>query len=514
MKKLISSFILMSMFFSTVFAQKALSPSFFEKADAFFKKNVDRGLVDYTSLRDDTQLKDLIKVIAQADLSQADKSTKQAFYINAYNINVIDQAVALYPLNSVQSAPRFFDRKVITVAGQQLSLNQLEKEKLLKPYSDARFHFVLVCGAIGCPPITSFAYTPALLSKQLDQQTRIAINNSQFIQLDAVGKRVSISKIFQWYAGDFGGNTKSILRFINEYRAEQIPADYKVDYYEYDWTLNEQGNTSSSDLNPTLGANASRYVVSAAIQKGSIEVKWFNNLYTQRTGSEGNLTDRSTFLTSSLSFLYGLNNRFNIGFDLRYRQVRNDNLPSSALGVLSLGDGPDRRQGITAVGPKIRYAPFEGLSNFSIQSAFLFATGSDLAGSSDRPYIDWNGSTWNTQFFNDFSLGNNFSLFTEVDFLLEDIGSKEDGHLNRFSTPATVILSYFPNPKTTLYALTGFSPYWQSDFDYFAQAGFGAKYQFTPKLELELLYTGFTNKFLSDTGGKAATYNLGLRFNL
>ena len=514
MKKLISSFVFMSVVFSTVFAQRALSPSFFEKADAFFKKNVEQGLVDYASLKTDAQLKGLIKIIAQADVSQANDATKQAFYINAYNLNVIDQAVALYPLNSVQSATKFFDRKAITVGGQKLSLNQLEKEKLLKPYGDARFHFVLVCGALGCPPITSFAYTPALLSKQLDQQTRIAINNPQFIQLDAASKRVAISKIFQWYVGDFGGNTKSVLKFINEYRSDKIPAGYKVDYYEYDWTLNEQRSQGSSDSNPSLGANASRYVVSAAIQKGSIEVKWFNNLYTQRTGNEGNLTDRSTFLTSSLSFLYGLNSRLNVGFNLRYRHVRNDNLPSSALGVLSLGDGPDRRQGITAVGPQIRYAPFEGLPNFSIQSAFLFATGSDLAGSNDQPYIDWNGSSWNTQFFNDFSLGNSFSLFTEIDVLLEDIGAKEDGHINRFSTPATVILSYFPNPKTTLYALSGFSPYWQSDFDYFAQGGFGAKYQFTPKLELELLYTAFTNKFLSDTGGKAATYNLGLRFNL
>ncbi|MFK7934541.1 MAG: hypothetical protein AB8G22_13610, partial [Saprospiraceae bacterium] len=68
--------------------------------------------------------------------------------------------------------------------------------------------------------------------------------------------------------------------------------------------------------------------------------------------------------------------------------------------------------------------------------------------------------------------------------------------------------------KTTLYALGGFSPYWQSDFDYFAQAGLGAKYQFTPNVEIELLYTAFTNEFLQSINGDAATYNLGFRFNL
>ena len=97
--------------------------------------------------------------------------------------------------------------------------------------------------------------------------------------------------------------------------------------------------------------------------------------------------------------------------------------------------------------------------------------------------------------------------------MLEDIGGK-DNNINRFSTPVTAIFSYNPSSKITIYTLGGFSPYWQSEFDYFAQAGVGAKYQFTPNLELELLYTDFTNKFLSKTGGQAATYNLGLRFNL
>ena len=142
---------------------------------------------------------------------------------------------------------------------------------------------------------------------------------------------------------------------------------------------------------------------------------------------------------------------------------------------------------------------------------YHFRSGEDLTGNDTEPFIDWNGATWWTQFFNDFAIGNNFSLFTEVDFLLEDIGN---GNLNRFSTPATLIFSYNPTPKITLYTLGGFSPFWQEDFDWFAQAGLGAKYQFTPNLELELLYTDFSNKFLNETGGQAATYNLGFRFNL
>ncbi|MEM9921340.1 MAG: hypothetical protein AAF990_24785, partial [Bacteroidota bacterium] len=295
-----------------------------------------------------------------------------------------------------------------------------------------------------------------------------------------------------------------------------ITPSAKITYYDYDWSLNNASATSSDAFEdtPSSANNASRYVVSSAIPKGSIEVKIFNNLYTQRTGSEGNLTDRSTFLTSTMSFLYGITNHFNLGFNTRYRRVRNDRLPSSALDVLGSGEAGSSRQGLTAFGPQIRYAPVKAWQNFSIQSSFVFPIGEDLAGNSSQPYIDWNGATWHTQFFNDFSIGNNFSLFTEIDVLWEDIGSQSEGNINRVSTPAILIFSYNPDKKTTIYTLGGFSPFWQDQFDYFVQAGIGVKYQFTPKLELELLYTDFTNKFLNDTGGQAATYNIGFRFNL
>ncbi len=512
MKSLLITLFANLLLVNIIFAQ-SIDQSFFNQADAFFKKNVKNGLVDYANLKNDAGLKSLIKAVENADLGNADQATKKAFYINAYNLQVINAATQLYPLNSVQSVGGFFDRKKVTVANKSLTLNNLEKQYLLKPYNDARLHFVLVCGALGCPPITTFAYQPSQLDQQLDQQTKLAVNNPKFIRVN--GNTAELSQIFNWYAADFGGNKTNILKFINKYRTQDIPQSSKVKYYDYDWTLNDTA-ASSAAVSGTdeEAANAGRYIVSSTIPKGGIELKVFNNLYTQRTGSKEALVDRSTFFTTSVSFLYGLNNRFNVGFATRYRRVLNDQLPSSPFSVFGSNADSNSRQGFTAFGPQIRYAPVEKWTNFSIQSSFVFPIGEDLAGSATQPYIDWNGATWWTQFFNDFSIGNNFSLFTEVDLLWEDIGNSGDGHVNRFSTPATLIFSYSPNAKTVLYALGGFSPFWQSEFDYFTQAGIGAKYQFTPNVELELLITDFSNKFLNETGGQAATYNIGFRYNL
>lgn len=493
-------------------AQSSIDNQFFEKVDAFMKSNVKNGQVDYANLTKDKNLSSLVGTVATAKLNGLDSKTKQAFYINAYNLLVIKGAIDNYPLSSVLKVNGFFDAKKVKVAGESITLNQLEKDKLLKTYKDSRFHFVLVCGANGCPPITDFAYMPAKLEEQLEQQTRKALNDNDFIKVNNSAQTAQLSQIFNWYKDDFGGNKSSAIDFINKYRSTKIPASYKVSFYEYDWSLNTQGGaTGSIETNTSNSANDNRYVVSAAIPKGTTETKIFNNLYTERTGNGEQLTDRSTFFTTSLSFLYGVSNRFNAGIDMRYRRVNKDAADTSPFAVLGNPSTAQTRQGITSVGPKIRWAPTSALPNFSIQSTFSIPVGKDLEGTADEPYIDWDGSTWWTQFFNDFTIGDRFSLFSEVDVLIEDIGDEAD--LNRFSTPVTAILSFFPNPKTTLYVLGSYSPYWQKEFDYFAQAGVGAKYQVSSDFEIELLYTGFTNGFLQSVNGQASTFNIGFRYS-
>ena len=493
-----------------------ISSQFFDDTHNFLGSVVSNGKVDYQAVKGSTELQALIDYIANADVSGDDDNTKQAFYINAYNLLVINEAAKAYPLQTLNDVSGFFDRKSHTIAGERFTLNSFEKDFLLKEYKDPRYHFVLVCGALGCPPITNFAYTPILLEQQLERQTKKSLNDPNFVRTG--DGRVGLSQIFEWYRSDFGGNRKAVIEYINGYRDNKLSVGSKVYYYNYDWTINDvEVANSSAGLSAGGGANAARYIVSSTIAKGTWEYKVFNNLFSQRTGNdgEGNLTDRSSFYTLTYNVLYGLSDRFNIGYTGRYRRTRNDNLPSSVLSVLgnseeNLTNG--QRSGFTGAGPQIRWAPVKKWSNFSIQSQFLFSIGSDLqgrGGPDPLPFLEWEGNIWWTQFFNDFAIGSNWSLFTELDFLIEDFGETD-----RISTPATAILSYNASKKTIFYALAGYSPFWISDFEYFRQFGIGTKYQFTPKLELEVLYTDFNNTFLGNTGGQAATYNLGLRFNI
>ena len=215
--------------------------SFTEKADALLSARVAEGRVDYEAIKQDRSRMDpLYRQLGEVSLEDASEAEKKAFYINAYNIITIYQVVKHYPVKSPQDIAGFFDQQKHTVAGELLTLNELEKEKLLTPYQDPRVHFVLVCAAASCPPLADFAYRADQLDKQLDQKTRQALNDDQFIRVMKDRKKVELSKIFEWYQDDFLKKAASPLAYINQYRDEKISTSYDVGYYEYDWTLNQQ----------------------------------------------------------------------------------------------------------------------------------------------------------------------------------------------------------------------------------------------------------------------------------
>jgi hypothetical protein len=453
-----------------------------------------------------TDMNEMRTLIGEMDLSEFNDLEKQSFYINAYNILVIDQIAKNYPTTSVKEISGFFDRTNYSVGGEQLTLNDIEKNKLLKVFEDSRFHFVLVCGAKDCPKLWNHSFSSEKLEEQLELRTSIVLNDPSFIKVSKTA--IGLSEIFKWNRFEFGGK-KDILQWLNRYRLIPLDLNSKINYYPYDWTLNDVAYRENSSYESAN--NSFRYVTSAAIPKGGIEVKIFNNLYTQKDGNGQTLNQRSNYFTTSFSFLYGKSSRFNIGFVSRYRRVVNSTLPSSALEIFQSANGQNGRQRFTAVGPQIRWAPVTSWPNFSLQSSLTFPLGSNLSGSVEKPFLDWAGPVFLTQLFNDKSISDKFSLFTELDLLVEEIGGA--GKSNRVSTPITGIFSWFPKKNLTVYGLLGYSPYLVQPYDYFTQLGLGFKYQISVNFELEILVTDFSNRYLQSVNGEAATYNLGFRYS-
>ena len=237
MRKNISLVIVL--FLTAAFAFAQSTSDFFSKSDAFFKANVKNGRVAYKAIKDNpTALNELLEMAKGISVSKDNANEYQAFWINGYNLLVIDGIVKNYPIKSPLDKPGFFDGHKNEIGGTKITLNDIENKLLRKNFpKEPRFHFVLVCGGLGCPPIISEAYTPAKLDSQLETQTKLAINDPNFIRVTK--NKVKVSQIFEWYPGDFKQDGKKLVDFINQYKAEKLPEKAKVSYYLYDWTLNE-----------------------------------------------------------------------------------------------------------------------------------------------------------------------------------------------------------------------------------------------------------------------------------
>lgn len=495
--------------------------AFLDEADAFFKAQVNNGQVNYAGLnQDNAPLKSLVKQIAGMNVSQLTDAERKAFYINAYNISVIDGIIENYPTKSPLKIGGFFDGLKHNIAGDNITLNQLEKERLLKVTGDEKLHFVLVCAAVSCPPIATFAYRPEKLDAQILERTQLALNNPEFIQVNNKQKKVELSEIFKWYPGDFADKAPSIIDYLNKYRKEAIPTSYGTGYYTYDWTLNGQkGGAKSAKKSDEPTSNLQNFTPSVLLKKGQVELNSFYNIYTQRNirnsaGDKVSLAQRQSFFNAMYQVTFGVSksSRLNLGFDLAVSAFSNGNSPFSPV----FQSGDVNEVAIAAIGPSVRFTPFKKVMNLSVRSAFWFPGGRNLE-NRDGAFVAHDRYTWITQVFYDQKLNEQWRLFLESDLIYRF--ARRDDQVNFFRTPVTGILSYFPSQKVSLFALYQYSPRFErvsNGFDeqfglsqWFQQAGAGIKIQLTDKLGIEASTTTF---FASRNDGGGTTLNLGFRY--
>ncbi|WP_340153266.1 DUF547 domain-containing protein [uncultured Marivirga sp.] len=225
----------------SVMASGQAITKFNAEVDAFLKNYVLNGKVDYKRLKNNFQdVEKLYNSIATLKINDLSKNETKALYINAYNIIVIRQITEYFPLKSAIDKNGFFDKVKHNVGGEMLTLDQIEKGKVIIPFQDPRVHFAFSCAAASCPELADFAYTANNLEAQLNERTTNAVNNPDFTKVQPNNNLVEISKIFKWYERDFKMESNDALSYINKYRTNKIPENYKVEFYEYDWSLNIQ----------------------------------------------------------------------------------------------------------------------------------------------------------------------------------------------------------------------------------------------------------------------------------
>ena len=177
-------------------------------------------------------------------------SERKAFWINAYNALTIKAVLDLMPSSgvvdpsfSVKKISDFFNKITYDIAGEKLTLDSIENEKLRKGFRDPRIHFVIVCASRSCPEIQNKVYLAEKLHVRLNEAARLFIRDNSKNRLDKQSGILHISKIFKWYSSDFKDNAGTVVEYIKNYVAENDAVylsknKVKRRYLYYDWLLN------------------------------------------------------------------------------------------------------------------------------------------------------------------------------------------------------------------------------------------------------------------------------------
>lgn len=198
------------------------------------------------SRKDRKHLESYLKSMAAVDPRQYRKLGQKAYWMNLYNALVVDLVLENYPIKSVQDidgkgfSKGPWETKVVTVAGEKLSLNDIEHRILRPIWKDHKIHFGLACASLGCPNLQAQAFTAQNHAKLLKQTGREFVNHDRGVSLSK-GK-LEASSIFDWYQKDFAKSEKSLLKVFAHY-SDDRQALYLLGFsgrinFRHDWALN------------------------------------------------------------------------------------------------------------------------------------------------------------------------------------------------------------------------------------------------------------------------------------
>lgn len=201
------------------------------------------------SVADRAVLDAYIARLGGINISGYARNVQLAYWINLYNALTVQVVLAHYPVKSIRDidiSPGFFSdgpwgAKLLSVEGEPLSLNDIEHRILRPVWSDPRIHYAVNCASIGCPDLRPGAYAGNIIDQQLTEAARAFINDPRGVKV--ADGRVTVSKIYDWFIEDFGGDEDRVIDHLLDYAKPELATALrrigKLDGVAYDWSLND-----------------------------------------------------------------------------------------------------------------------------------------------------------------------------------------------------------------------------------------------------------------------------------
>ncbi len=216
----------------------------------YTRENTD-GLVqfDYGALNNTpasmAMLGAYIDKLAAEKPSKMQRNEALVYWANLYNALTVQVVAQNYPVSSIRKIKTGFragpwKRKLVTVEGQELSLDDVEHGIMRPTFKTPLVHYMVNCASIGCPNLKTTPWHSTNLAAELEQAARDYINSPHGVAIDK--DRLQASSIYKWFKEDFGGNDAGVLSHIRKYANEELLAALKgrtkINKYAYDWDIN------------------------------------------------------------------------------------------------------------------------------------------------------------------------------------------------------------------------------------------------------------------------------------
>ena len=210
----------------------------------------EQGQIDFVSLSEDTEdLKAFVSAIGevspQANPELFDSQEKVlAYHANAYNalamMGVIERDI---PKNfsSLLKRASFFKLKKVVIGGKKTDLYTYEN-KVIRPIGEPRMHFALNCMVKDCPRLPRQPFLAQTLEQDLQAAAIEFFNKDKHILINDEDKILRLSGIMKFYTKDYvsSGKKQDLVEYVNQFRENKVPEDYKVKFIKYDWMINQQ----------------------------------------------------------------------------------------------------------------------------------------------------------------------------------------------------------------------------------------------------------------------------------
>lgn len=204
--------------------------------------------VDYRGVKSNLgALRAYLAALQAVDPVSLSRNEAHAYWINLYNAKTLEVVADAFPVTSIKkinlggsflfgSGP--WKANLMTVNGKELSLDDVEHEIVRALFKDPMSHYGLNCASYSCPNLATRAYTGGNINGLLRQTGIDYVNHPRGVAVS--NGRITASKIYSWYAGDFGGKSKLKDHWAGLASPEKAAgiAAARISGYEYDWSIN------------------------------------------------------------------------------------------------------------------------------------------------------------------------------------------------------------------------------------------------------------------------------------